>query len=261
MKIKFVVIFFLIGKSLFSQSFDENFLLLNYQKNNNIQKIEEETFDDWNIISVFNEEGFLLHQTNYKKKERKSDYKYEYTISDSLITIRRTNKVNNEINKNSIEKYYYSSLGQCSKFEIYSSTNLDPFYFADNFVYSDGLLLRWEENNIFHKKKNGSPIKKVYRYNEKKQKIQELRIVDATDTTYYSFLYNQYGQLTDCVQESKDAIYSGVICWSNSAMNKVHIRYIDFDKYGNWTKSYFVTENGMKFRSKRKIKYLKNFYK
>ena len=243
-----------MGKTLFSQSFDENFLSPKYQRNNIIKKKEEKTFDGWNVVSIFNEVGFLLQQTNYYKKERKSDYEYEYSISDSLLTIRRINKMNNEINNDFIEKYYYSSSGQCNKFEIYSSKNMQPFYFVNNFMYSDGLLISCEEDNISRRNKNSLPIKKTYQYNSKKQKIQEIRILNGIDTTYYSFQYNQYGQLSNYIQKSKGATYSDIICWSDS-MDKLHIRYINFDKHGNWTKSYFVTKNGIKFRSKRKIEY------
>ena len=41
MRRKIFVIFFLMGKTLFSQSFDENFLSPKYQRNNIIKKTEE----------------------------------------------------------------------------------------------------------------------------------------------------------------------------------------------------------------------------
>ena len=43
--------------------------------------------------------------------------------------------------------------------------------------------------------------------------------------------------------------------WSESKQNKVHERYCNFDKHGNWTKHYFITARGKVFWSKRKLVY------
>lgn len=75
-----------------------------------------------------------------------------------------------------------------------------------------------------------------------------------------SYLYDENERLTDVITESHNdseikGTIMGVVCW-NSEMNKYHIRFSNFDKHGNWTKSYYMTEKGKVFRSKRKIKYL-----
>ena len=51
------------------------------------------------------------------------------------------------------------------------------------------------------------------------------------------------------------AIISDVVCWSKNQRNKYIILYDNFDKKGNWTKSYFLTDKGKVLRSKRKIIY------
>jgi hypothetical protein len=129
-------------------------------------------------------------------------------------------------------------------------------YFGDNFVYENGMLVSYTEANNWQKN-NGIPIKVVCKYNEEKQKIYKIEIRNDTDTTFYSYMYNQSGQLTDNVQESNnnEVVYSDVVPWSNKKTNKIHIRYSNFDKHGNWTKSYFITEKGKALRSERKIEY------
>jgi hypothetical protein len=132
----------------------------------------------------------------------------------------------------------------------------NPSYFRDNFVYEDGMLVSYTEANDWQERK-GISKKIVYKYNERKQKIRKMEIKNEIDTTFYTYLYNQFGQLTDYIQESNntEVIYSDVIPWSNKKMNKIHIRYSNFDKHGNWTESYFITEKGRVSRSKRKIEY------
>ena len=75
MRRKIFVIFFLMGKTLFSQSFDENFLSPKYQRNNIIKKTEESTRN-----------LFLLYQTG----------RYPYLAQESklLSTFLRLKKYN-----------------------------------------------------------------------------------------------------------------------------------------------------------------------
>lgn len=52
------------------------------------------------------------------------------------------------------------------------------------------------------------------------------------------------------------AVIADVIPWSKKRQYAYTIKYDKFDKHGNWTRSYYVQENGRrKFRSKRKITY------
>jgi hypothetical protein len=82
-------------------------------------------------------------------------------------------------------------------------------------------------------------------------------MVNGIDTTFYTYVYNQLRQFTDYIQKNNnnEVVCSGVVVWSNEKMNKVHIQFSNFDKRGNWTRSYFITERGKVFRLKRKIEY------
>jgi hypothetical protein len=86
------------------------------------------------------------------------------------------------------------------------------------------------------------------------QSIYEDSVSISPAKTY--FIYKN-GIQTDYIHETNDEreCIIDIICWSKEMMNKVHIKYSNFDKYGNWTKSYFITEKGKKVRSKRKIQY------
>jgi hypothetical protein len=91
--------------------------------------------------------------------------------------------------------------------------------------------------------------------------IKELGILNSIDTIdIIDYCYDDLGRLTDMIQESpkSDVYYTDVISWSKHIHNRIHIKYSNFDKHGNWTKSYFVTKKGKVFRSKRKIDYWKS---
>jgi hypothetical protein len=259
MKIKLFLTIFLIEIFYYSYAFafDEEFLSLKNVRNEGIKEITEYRFDKWKVLSFFDKQGFLLQEINYYKKEMRAHYRYEYAVSDTLLEIKRAILNNNEEDTCFIDMYYYD-LGQCYKFRRYSSEELNvPSFFGDNFIYKNGLLVSYERNNILRKNRNGLPINVICEYNDKRQKIQELEIPNKIDTIFYCFAYNQNGQLTDYVKKNgtKGYVFTGVVCWSNKMLNKVHIRYTDFDERGNWTKSYFITEKGKVFRSKRKIEY------
>jgi hypothetical protein len=222
-----------------------------------IKKITEQTHDKWEVISFFDEKGYLLREINFYKKEIKSDYKYDYVVTDTLLEIKRIDSVGKDVNRQEkIDRYYYISLGQCYKRRVYFSGSDNPSHFWDNFVYENGMLISYTEATDWQKKNDISNMV-FYKYNEKKQRTKKIKAVSETDTIFYSYMYNQSGLLTDYIQESNnnEVVYSSVVVWSNKRLNKTHIRYSNFDKCGNWTESYFITERGKVFRSKRKIEY------
>ncbi len=216
-----------------------------------IKTTKTKTHDKWEVISFFDEKGFLLRETNFYKKEIKSDYTYEYTIADTLLEIKRVDAIGKDVKKQKkIDRYYYSSLGQCYKYRVYFGDCDNPTHYEDNFIFEDGLLTGYSQGKM-------GAVKISLKYNEKKQKTQKMEIRNKTDTTLNTYVYNQLGLLTDHIMESNNnaVVYSGVVVWSNEKVNKVHIQFSGFDKRGNWTRSYFLTERGKVFRSKREIEY------
>ncbi len=254
MKTKIFITLFFAGLIYSSYAFDNAYVdvrskMLEYK---GVKKITERTIDKWKVISFFDREGHVLQETHAFKKEMRSDYRFHYTVTDTLIEARRVNKIirNGSYASDTlrIDQYYYNASNQCYKRSIYYSiiNDYSDFYSMDNFVYEDGMLISYTQGST----------KNILKYNEKKQKESRLEIY-AADTTFYTYVYNQHGQLTDFIKESHDTsiFYGDAPTWNDTRGNKIHIRYSNFDKHGNWTRSYFITEKRRLLYSKRKIKY------
>jgi len=244
-----------------SHAFNDDAFYYKNLEQKGIKRITERKFDKWEVISIFNEEGYLVREINFYKKEIRSDYKYEYAIMDTLIEMKRTNSINNDVKNLKIDKYYYTSSGQCHKHSMYFSDSDASSHNKDNFVYEDGKLISYTQGEM-------GQTKFEYTYNEKGQKEHIQKFTRYGYITFFSFAYNKFGQLTDYIQEgfiqegynnddeiNEIIVYSGVVVWSKEKTNKIHIRYSNFDKRGNWTRSHFITEKGKVFRSERKIEY------
>lgn len=218
-----------------------------------IKRTTERTFNSWGVISYFDREGNIERQINIFRNEVRSDYKFEYIVSDTLLEIRRLNTIGNRSDSLRIDRHYFTSSGHRYKRRVFLSSNPDnPALSSDNFVYENELLVSYTQGR-------NQATKVVYKYNEKRQLVQRILTTDGW-TTFFTYRYNQLGQLTDIIQEvvnSDDdiAVLTGVVVWSSEKTNKVHIRYSNFDRRGNWRRSHFITERGRVLRSRRSIEY------
>jgi hypothetical protein len=218
------------------------------------EKITEIYHDGWRIVSTFDKQGLLTNECNYYKNELRSNCRYDYNFSDTMLVIKKEERgVNIDLQ---ILQYSYDSLGFCKLFKSYY--NGRDNHYSDNFIYENGLLISYTDANYWQKM-NNKPSLTVLDYNRNNQMILKKEIHNEGDTTFNTYLYNQTGLLTDYIKENNsiETVYSGVPAWSNERMNKIHIRYVDFDKHGNWTKSLFITKAGKKLRSIRQIEYPK----
>ena len=77
MKKKIFKIVFLMGFLLSSYTHTEDNFYLKKLHLTEIKTTKTKTHDKWEVISFFDEKGFLLRETNFYKKEIKSDYTYE----------------------------------------------------------------------------------------------------------------------------------------------------------------------------------------
>ena len=239
------------------QSFDyDSFFYSKGWAHKDLKKITEITGKkkDGKIISIFNNEGYLLQEVYFVEDEIRADFKANYVVTDTLLEIET---VSND--KATTRQYYYTSSGQCYKYRGYSSSGSEkPAYTADSFTYKNGVLVGYIKGYINSYIKSILETKVVCEYNDKKQKTREISIFkNDADTTFFTYAYNRSGQLTDYIQENKreDVFYSGTVVWSRRRKNKIHIRFSNFDERGNWTKSYYMTNRGKVFRSERKIEY------
>lgn len=72
------------------------------------------------------------------------------------------------------------------------------------------------------------------------------------------YVYDQKGYLISetVIITDTTAVIADVVPWSKTKQYAYTIEYDKIDKHGNWTRSYYVQENGKRiFRSKRKITY------
>ncbi|MDR0437398.1 MAG: hypothetical protein LBH22_03750 [Bacteroidales bacterium] len=272
-----------ISLNAFAQIGDADFFVLEREMRG-VRKITEKSYTAphlgyWKSVFYYDENGFLLRQVNYNKRKKwqvysmRADYRYEYSISDTLLVIKEeeVQNINNNPKVHTIRKFYYNDLKRCYKYEIYSSNhplnNLGkPNIVGDNFIYKDGLLqsfdghsFRWRvDSSDFNR--IASFHRRTYTYddNQRIERTYHRTHIDSafiSGSTYTSIYEN--GKRIDLIQESSNEreVLLGVPSWSSERTNKMQIRFSDFDKHGNWTRSYFITERGKVFRSERKIEY------
>ena len=258
MKIKIFITLLFAGLFISSNAFHSSNIFDNFQidfysiiqEYKGIKKITKRTTLGWEVLSYFDKKGYVLHQTHAYKNELRSDFIFSFTVTDTLAEIRRVNKI--DINRRGdtlrIERYYYDSSGQCYQFMMSSSDQDTSRYpFRGNFIYEDRMLISYTQGSR----------KNTCTYNEEKQLTGRLEISINNDTTFYTYLYNPHGQLTDFIKESPDTtvFFSEAPFWNKTRGNKIHIRFANFDCHGNWTKSYFITEKEMLLNEERKIEY------
>jgi hypothetical protein len=257
----FIIIFLTLSFDALSYLDYKDFFSLEREMRG-VKKITEKGRFKSKTVFYFDKEGFLLREINYHKNKIWADFRYEYSISDTLLEIKSKEyrNINNEPESYSIHKYYYNSLKQCHRVEFFSSKNLEsPFVWKKNFIYKDNKLQSFDHYiNIDIFANCWDKYIYVYEDNQKTElyyTYEDSVLVDNAPFKITS-IYNN-GKLTDCISEQSAGrihIVSGIGSF-NSPGNKEHIRYSNFDKRGNWTKSYFITEKGKVFRSKRKIEY------
>jgi len=195
----------------------------------------------------------------------RADFRFEYSISDTLLKIKEeeVRNINNNPKVYTLRKFFYNDLGQCIRFEIYSSNfplhNAGkPWIVGDNFIYKNGLLqsfdrysFRWRRNSL-EPCEVSSANRTIFTYDGNRRIEQTYRSIH-TDTAFISpcitiFIY-QNGKLTDRIFEcnGEQVVFTGG--------SGAPIRFSSFDKHGNWTRSYFVTGKGKILRSERRIRY------
>ena len=218
-------------------------------KMKNVSKVIERKFGKWKEKSFYNDKNLLTREVYFRKGKKRGDYQYDYLFLDTLFII--TQLKNNDSTKCLYYHISYDNLENYTLFEFYSARECDlnvPSVIGTNFVYEDGLLISYDMD--------GSVVQ--FKYDSLARISQEISISGYSfDTTYTNYLYDKFGRKTDCIVESSnpEADFVGVFVYSSENRNKFHYRYSNFDKHGNWRKSYFITEKGELFRSKRKIKY------
>ena len=208
-----------------------------------VKKITERTRSNWKTVSFFDKEGFLVRKVNYRRGKMVADYRYEFSISDTLLIVksRELRNINNDPIGYMIHKFHYNYLGQCVRIEAYSSRRCleKPILFAGNFVYIDNLLQSYK----IYRERSKSKIIYTYSKNKKtryvdtdfKYLVSDLTFENETSSNRVIFIFDNE-RLTDKVHinsNPNDAFIGGFVWYSSDKPNKVHIRYSNFDRHGN----------------------------
>jgi uncharacterized ubiquitin-like protein YukD len=204
----------------------------------------------YKTIYSFDKEGQLIKVT-HKRGLKKRIEKFKYVENDTALTI-FCNYYNDIIKSPSgiIIVCSYNKFGRCVKMEYYSNNDLtkQPFIVLDSFVYDNqNLLLSYcGKGRCYKFSYNDNGLK------NKKFKFKNQNMKDTLSITTYV-----YDNKNNLIKEEWFSEVTGFVSCDVQSFNKNKIisLYEDFDQYGNWTKSYFLTEKGKILRSKRKIKY------
>lgn len=179
--------------------------------------------------------SFLEKETNYHKGKVWSISNYRYEITDSVWTIHYSNTVQ----KDTTTKYVYFTDGICRATKY------------NNFIR--------EVIPVCGQLVSISPDTKTYktRYSCHGDTIVKEAFSDGelafVEKTFY--INGTIAFSSDEIFNDPLAVIADVVPWSKTRQNKCVILYRRFDKYGNWTRSYYLTERGRGLRSRRKIFY------
>ena len=173
----------------------------------------------------------------------------------------KKNKITNTSEFTTIFKYKYGHIHEieyCPK--GHEGTKNNNFFFTDTSI-------------IYEEYFNGFTYQHMYTYMhdeycnciaviKKEALIKIPQYIDTTDNALYRisssdrdlYIFNTDNILTDIIRISKSG-FIGVPYIEENGVGISHLKFTDFDKHGNWTRSYFILGNRKKFISKRKITY------
>lgn len=232
---------------------ENEFSFASFQKNKGVKKIVEYLGKKHVKIQEFDRIGFLIEENNLYGgfySRRSSKKRMTNTVVGDSILIIKENRLRDQ--KESIASYYFSSETlDCVRYERFSGSSA-----GRNFVYEDGLL----KSYIYYYYGRDTVASAVkYTYNERKQLMKEER-KSINELIYYEYDSDGYLHHITVIRPNTgphDPVntHVGIPTYSYAEPNRYEIEYTDFDKRGNWTKSYYETYKGLIFRSKRKIIY------
>lgn len=183
------------------------------------------------------EDSFLKKETFYLKKRIWSESNYDYEITDNKWVVYCANTLKKDTSVISI--FFKNNI--CSAINYKNSKNNKKVIPICNRLVTIP---------------NDTSICKV-RYFCHNDTICKEVFINDTLSSIEKTLYNNNSLVFKSEEIVGDplAIISDVTCWSKNQRNKYIILYDNFDKKGNWTKSYYLTEKGKVLRSKRNIVY------
>ena len=193
--------------------------------------------------------------------------KNDFIITDSLSIRTTTNslvKDNNIIHTSQHSMYLKYKSGRL--FEIKYCHKGFECTKNNNFCYSDSSISYEEHFYDFIYQHTYAYMRDdfcdCYAVVKKESVVKLPKNIDTTENRIYKnnsadrdiYIFNSNNILTDFISISKDG-FIGIPYTEKNGVGVSHIKFTNFDKNGNWTRSFFILGNKRKFRSKRKITY------
>lgn len=251
-----------IPRLIFGQIFPE----VSDYVGNNILEIEQIGHKNclikngWITITSFSNDSFPTHQINYYKGDKRGDYYYSYIAQDTIFKKVKIDSSAQEDRNYEEKRIYFNSKRQITKTETYlNSDSNSPISIEEN-VIRDSLNRIISYDRLFPSKSrnNAGDLITKYRFYYNKNQIDSIVQTDSENISkiVYCFKFNRKGLISDKIvdQNNPNVVLGGVRTWSKKRMDKYQFKY-KYDRFGNWTKRYFVTKNWRYLDAKRKIKY------
>lgn len=205
--------------------------------------VEESATYDSKVYYKYDINGCITSKIHYEKNGQiRAKYEYESEIrNDSIVCIYQNNNM--------------------TRLDIFHHNN-----YLDSISVCDGRINKEKSHCAFKYNNKGDLISMswvtscghiscCYEYLIDTVICKEYHSNVLRETRTY--IYTQNNELKQILIENsdKDAVIADIIPWDEQHYYMYCIGYSAYDKHGNWTKSYFLTKNGKKLRSKRKIFY------
>lgn len=252
----FLVFFLFVDISLYAQICDVD----NLSYSGNIQDIIErfpKYRNSWQELS-FDSLSRIKEKKYYRDGCLIQVEEWNYQNRDSILIL--TEKIHSIITNQTqmqIHKYYYDSEGILSRYELYSDTDAtEPTVKECNTIYKQGKLMRYDRILL----SNGM-INLIEHYELTYSDDNRKIVIQQTDDRNIShekvmIYYDKRGKLMKKIVDYNDrsVVLSDVIPYAHNWQDKYVIKY-DYDKSGNWIKSYFITRFWKYKKEEREIKY------
>lgn len=215
----------------------------------------------WKTITTFTSDSLPYNEVHFYKGEKRGNYYYRYVDQDTLFRIIRIDSSATNDGNYREQRIYFNSKKIVVKNENYWQPNLDnPGTIEEKIVRdSQNKILSYVRIFTSKSRRNGVPLYTTFNfnYNTKNQVISITQTdSEAISHIHYDFSYNSKGQISSITYDhnNPESVLSDIRPWSKSRPDKYRMLY-KYDRFGNWKKKYFVTENGLYLDSKRTIKY------
>lgn len=214
----------------------------------------------WLTEISFVNDSLPVHEINYYKGDLRSDYYFFYKRTDSTFQTTKIDSFARKDRNYELNRSYFDKFGLIYKTEKFTRRDSKPLVIETDFQ-RDSLdrLISYCRTLLSESRNNSGDLITTYRlyYNDKNQ-VDSIIQKDSENisTIAYYFTYNKKGLIKSKIVDhnNPDAVLGGVRSWSKERTDKYGYFY-RYDRYGNWTKRYFITKRGKYLNSKRKIKY------